>query len=260
MQGDATRHSTGITVRTIGFADLSASLAAGMDDFRAAPRTGLIVGCGFTIGGLAVVALATSLGMPWFAYPLAAGFVLLGPFAALALYEVSRRREAGLTHGPGDVIRAVITRAEVKWLSFVTLFIFIIWMYQVRLLIALFLGINTSFATFREFLQAVVTTPEGIVFLLIGNVIGAALSLVTFTLTVVSFPMLLDRDVDFVTAMITSVRSVMTNPLVMLGWGIAVTLLLLLSVLSAFVALTVILPWLGHSTWHLYRKLIVPAP
>jgi uncharacterized membrane protein len=249
-----------IVVRTIGFADLSDSLAAGMEDFRSAPRTGLLVGAAFALAGILVVALVTYLGMPWFAYPLAAGFVLVGPFAALSLYEISRRRDAGEAVDMRSAFGAVLARSEVKWMSFVTLFIFIIWMYQVRILIALFLGINASFSTVRDFLQAVIATPEGLAFLVVGNAIGAALSLVTFTLTVVSFPMLLDREVDFVTAMITSVRSVVANPVVMLAWGACVTLMLLLSALTAFVALIVILPWLGHSTWRLYRKLVAPAP
>lgn len=260
MEQISTVHPNPIVVRTIGFADLADSLAGGMEDFRAAPRIGLLVGGIFAVGGILVVASAVWFGMPWLAYPLAAGFVLLGPFAALLLYEVSRRREMGGALDTRGALRAVFARAEVKWMSFVTLFIFIIWMYQVRLLIALFLGINASFVSVREFVQAVITTPEGLAFLLVGNAIGAVLSLVTFSLTVVSFPMLLDREVDFVTAMITSVRAVGSNPKVMLAWGLCVTILLLLSLLSAFVALVVILPVLGHATWRLYRKLVVPAP
>lgn len=260
MSDGAVPRPSEVVIRSIGIADLTDSLAAGMDDFRAAPLTGLVIGSTFAAGGLLVIALATSFGMPWLAYPLAAGFVLIGPFAALSLYEISRRRDAGEPLAMGAAVRAVIAHAEVKWLSLVTLFIFIMWMYQVRLLIALFLGINSSFSTLREFVQVVVTTPEGIVFLIVGNLIGAVLSLVTFTLTVVSFPMLLDRDVDFVTAMITSVSAVGRNPLVLLAWGVCVTLMLLLSALTAFVVLVVILPWLGHATWRLYRKLLAPAP
>jgi uncharacterized membrane protein len=260
MQEDIAHRPVGVVVRTITFRDLGESLAAGLEDFQAAPRAGLLVGAVFALAGLIVVALATYLGMPWFAYPLAAGFVLIGPFAALTLYEISRRRDKGEPVDLRAALRSISSRAETKWMSFVTLFIFIIWMYQVRLLIALFLGINASFASVREFLQAVLTTPEGLAFLVVGNAIGAALSLATFTLTVVSFPMVLDRDVDFVTAMITSVKAVVANPVVMLVWGACVTFLLLLSTLTAFVALIVILPWLGHATWRLYTKLVAPAP
>ena len=104
-------------------------------------------------------------------------------------------------------------------MAFVTLFVFMIWMYQVRLLIALLLGLNASFSSLQEFITVVLTTNEGLLFLAIGNAVGAALSLILFSLTVVSFPLLLDRDVDFVTAMITSVRAVVTSPLPMIGWA-----------------------------------------
>ena len=150
-------------------------------------------------------------------------------------------------------------RRELGWMAFVTLFLFIIWMYQVRLLLALFLGFQT-FTTLGEFLNVVITTSEGIMFLLIGNVVGAILALVLFSLTVVSFPLLLDRDLDFITAMITSVRAVVTNPLPMIGWALAIVALMIAACLPAFLGLLVVLPVLGFSTWHLYRKLVEPLP
>jgi uncharacterized membrane protein len=131
-------------------------------------------------------------------------------------------------------------------------------MYQVRLLLALFLGFR-SFTSLNEFLSVVLTTPDGLVFLLVGNVIGALLALILFSLTVVSFPLLLDREVDFITAMITSVRAVATSPIPMIGWAATVVVLLLLAALPLFLGLIVILPVLGHTTWHLYRKIVAPA-
>ena len=107
-------------------------------------------------------------------------------------------------------------------------------MYQVRLLIALLLGLNASFSSLREFITVVLTTNEGLLFLVIGNVVGAALSLILFSLTVVSFPLLLDRDVDFVTAMITSVRAVVTSPVPMIGWAAVIVVLLIVSALPYF--------------------------
>jgi uncharacterized membrane protein len=245
-------------VRPVAVHDIVDSLAAGLRDFQAAPRYGIAVGMFFALGGWAVVLCVAWLGLPWLAYPLAAGFVILGPFAALALYEVSRRREAGVGLSPAALWSTIRARREVSWMAFVSLFIFIVWMYQVRLLIALFLGIGASFATLGEFLAAVLGTPQGLVFLAVGNGVGAVLSLLVFSLTVVSFPLLLDRDVDFVTAMITSVRSVATSPVAMIGWAACVTLILLASIAAGFLPLVVTLPVLGHATWHLYRKVVAP--
>jgi uncharacterized membrane protein len=257
---EQTPPAAGPQIRVITARDVADCVAQGFADFRAAPLAGFTVGCVFAMGGMAVVASLFMLGVPWLAYPTAAGFVLIGPFAALSLYEVSRRRERGERVSLGQAVAVVVARPEVRWMAFVTLFIFIIWMYQVRLMIALFLGIGASFSSLQEFLRAVFGTPEGLVFLTVGNALGAVLALVVFTLTVVSFPMLLDRDVDFITAMITSVQAVIANPVVMIGWGVIVTVVLVASMAPGFLGLVVALPVLGHATWHLYRRLIAPAP
>jgi uncharacterized membrane protein len=152
-----------------------------------------------------------------------------------------------------DIYSAIRSHGEIGWMAFVTFFVFILWMYQVRFLMALFLGLNASFATLHDFLVVVLTTNEGLVFLMVGNAVGAALSLVLFSLTVVSFPLLLDRDVDFVTAMITSVRAVTTSPVPMIGWAAVIVVLLAISALPFFLGLLITLPVLGHTTWHLYR-------
>ena len=246
-------------VRRIAISDVVESLVQGLRDFQAAPLYGLVFGAVYTIGGIAITLSLTTFGLVYLAYPLAAGFALLGPFVAIGLYEISRRREAGLPLSPRAVFGVVTSRSEIGWMAFVTLFVFIIWMYQVRLLIALFLGLNTSFASIQDFLTVVLTTNEGLVFLLIGNCVGAALALVLFSLTVVSFPLLLERDVDFVTAMVTSVRAVVASPLPMIGWAATIVLLLAISTLPYFLGLLVTLPVLGHATWHLYRRIVVPV-
>ena len=145
------------------------------------------------------------------------------------------------------------------WMAFVTIFIFIVWMYQVRLLMALFLGLKASFTTIQQFINVVLSTNEGLVFLIVGNVVGAVLSLVLFSLTVVSFPLLLDRDVDFITAMITSVRAVVTSPVRMIGWAAVIVVLMIVSCLPYFLGLLVTLPVLGHASWHLYRRIVAPV-
>lgn len=260
----AIRHADPTRVNRISFNEIVDALGAGMRDFRAAPFYGLFFGAIFALGGILVVLTAYAFNLSYLSYPLAVGFWMIGPFIAVGLYEVSRRLENGTPlNWPG--ILGVIWeqhRRELAWMAFVVLFIQIMWMYQVRLLLALFLGFQ-SFASFGEFLEVVVTTPEGLTFLLVGNLVGAILSVVLFSLTVVSFPMLLDRDVDFITAMITSVRSVVTSPAPMVGWAIIITLTLLVSMLPLFLGLLVTLPVLGHTTWHLYRRIVpdpVPSP
>jgi uncharacterized membrane protein len=246
-------------VRSITASDVVDALGEGLRDFQARPLYGLIVGAIYAAGGILIVLSVTALGMAYLAYPLAAGFALIGPFVAIGLYEVSREREAGLPTTVPGIWRTIRSRSEIGWMAFVSLFVFIIWMYQVRLLLALFLGLHVSFASFREFLDVLLTTTDGITFLIVGNVIGAVLSVILFSLTVVSFPLLLEREVDFVTAMITSVRSVVTNPVPMIGWAAVIVVLLIVSVLPCFLGLLVTLPVLGHTTWHLYRRLVAPA-
>ncbi|MDR3469889.1 MAG: DUF2189 domain-containing protein [Xanthobacteraceae bacterium] len=245
-------------VRKVTATDVAEALGEGLRDFQARPLYGLISGAIYAAGGILIVLCVTALGMSYLAYPLAAGFALIGPFVAIGLYEVSRQREAGLPSSVPGIWRTIRSRGEIGWMAFVALFIFIIWMYQVRLLLALFLGLHASFSSLHEFLSVVLTTNEGLSFLIAGNIIGAALSMILFSLTVVSFPLLLDRDVDFVTAMITSVRAVVTSPVPMIGWAIIIVVLMIVSALPFFLGLLVTLPVLGHTTWHLYRRLVAP--
>jgi uncharacterized membrane protein len=247
-------------VRRIAAADIAEALSEGLRDFQAMPLYGLIFGAFYAAGGIAIVLCLTAFGLVYLAYPLAAGFAMIGPFVATGLYEVSRRREAGQPVSVAAIWATVRTRGEIGWMAFVTLFVFVIWMYQVRLLIALLLGLNASFSSLREFMTVVLTTNEGLLFLAIGNAVGAALSLILFSLTVVSFPLLLDRDVDFVTAMVTSVRAVVTSPLPMIGWAALIVVLLAVSAMPYFLGLVVTLPVLGHATWHHYRRIIAPVP
>jgi uncharacterized membrane protein len=247
-------------VRRISASDIAEALGQGLRDFQALPLYGLAFGALYAAGGILIVLCFTAFGMVYLVYPLAAGFALIGPFVALGLYEVSRRRETGQPVSFAAIWSAVRSRSEIGWMAFVTLFFFVIWMYQVRLLIALLLGLNASFSSMKEFVTLLLTTNEGFLFLAIGNLDGAALSLILFSLTVVSFPLLLDREVDFVTAMVTSVRAVITSPLPMIGWAAVIVLLLIVSALPYFLGLIVTLPVLGHATWHLYRRIVAPLP
>ncbi len=195
-------------IRAISFDDVKASLGAGWSDFRARPGFGLFFGGIYMLGGLVILAFLTRIGSPWMIIPLAIGFPLLGPFVAVGLYEVSRRLAAGEPVTRKGVLAEVFHQRErqLGWMAFVVMFIFWIWVYQVRLLLALFLGFK-SFSSWDAFVQVVLSTPEGWGFLAVGTVVGAFLASVLFSTTVIALPMLAEREVDFITAMITSVSS-----------------------------------------------------
>ncbi|MEP1093124.1 MAG: DUF2189 domain-containing protein [Rhizobiaceae bacterium] len=247
-------------VNRIRFHDLRDVLKLGIQDFLRAPMFGLFFGAIYAIGGLILVSSVVYLDMVWLAYPLVIGFALLGPFVATGLYETSRKLETNAPLTWKEILATVWDqhRRELGWMAFVTLFIFWVWMYQARTLVAVFFGFK-GFATFPGFVEAIFYTTNGWTFLVVGHIVGAVISLVLFTLTVVSCPLLLEREVDFVTAMITSIRAVFASPIVMLGWGAFVVLAVILSALPAFLGLLVVLPVLGHATWHLYKRVVAPA-
>ena len=247
-------------VNRIGFTDLAEVLRSGLSDFARAPQYGLFFGGVYAAGGIIIALSLTIWHIPWMIYPVAIGFPLIGPFVAVGLYEVSRRLDAGQPLVWREILGVIWLQRqrELAWMAFVMLFVFWVWMYQVRLLVAIILS-RMSFSTLDRFIEVVFTTPQGWTFLAVGHVVGAVLALVLFSITVISIPLLLDRESDFVTAMITSVKTVMSNPVPMVIWGIFVTLAVIASSVPLFAGLLVTLPVLGHATWHLYKK-AVAAP
>ena len=247
-------------IRELTLDDVRASLRDGWDDFKAHPGYGLFFGGIYMLGGLLILGFLTRIGSPWMIIPLAIGFPLLGPFVAVGLYEVSRRRRMGEPVMPKAVLAQVFYQRErqLGWMAFVVMFIFWIWVYQVRLLFALFLGFK-SFSSWDRFVEIVLSTPEGWGFLIVGTIVGAFLATVLFSTTVIALPMLAEREVDFVTAMITSIATVVKNPLPMLVFGFVVGLATLVALLPAFVGLLLVLPIMGHATWHLYRRATSPV-
>jgi len=242
-------------------ADINAAWARGMLDFRAAPAYGLVFGAFYAISGILLILAVWALSLSYLVYPLAAGFALIGPFAAVGLYEVSRRRELGIELSWPAVLGAVIEQRnrQLAWMALVVLSIFIVWMYQAQLLLTLLVGV-APFGSLHEFLRILTTTPEGLVFLLLGNTFGALLSLLLFSVTFISFPLLLDHDVDFVTAMIFSVRAVVLSLVPAFGWAVTIAALLVIASLPFFLGLVFVVPILGHTTWHLYRTIVVFPP
>lgn len=245
-------------VRPIGWHDIAASLRSGIGDFFKAPKYGLLFGAVYALGGLAILALLIWSDMPWMILLIGIGFPLVGPFVAAGLYEVSRKLAAGENLTWRSVLFTVFSQRErqLGWMAFVVLFIFWIWVYQVRILIAIFLGFNTP-STIEGFVQTITTTGSGLMFLSVGTLVGAFLAMVLFSATVIAMPMLLDSEKDFVSAIIASFQSVFRSPIPMLGWGVIVTLSAIVAMLPAFLGLIVVFPILGHATWHLYTRAVV---
>ena len=250
-------------VNKITASDISAALKAGYADFLACPLMSGFFGLFYAVFGILFVWCLVWLGKIWMIIPAAVGFPLVAPFAAAGLYEISRRLQTGQPFGWSDILTVMADqrKREMGWMAFVTLFIFWIWIYQIRLWLALILK-DASFSNFEGFLHIVFFTSQGWLFLAIGTCAGAVLSAALFSVTVVAMPMLLDRETNFVSAMLTSIRVVTESPAVMLTWGALTSAILLISLVPAFLGLVFTLPILGHTTWHLYQKAVglKPAP
>ena len=240
--------------------DIAASLRAGYSDFLARPVMSGFFGLFYAVFGILLVWCLVWLGKIWMVIPAVVGFPLIAPFAAAGLYEMSRRLQAGERFGWSEILTVMADqrKREMGWMAFVTLFILWVWFYQFRTVLVIVLQ-NAAFSDLEGFYNTVFFTPQGWIFLAIGTCVGAFLSAVLFSVTVVAMPMLLDREIDFVSAMLTSIRVVTENPVVMLSWAAIISATLLLSMVPAFLGLIVTLPILGHTTWHLYQRAVAPA-
>ncbi len=232
--------------------DVFAALRMGWHDFTRAPQMGIFFGGVYALAGILLYLLLAHYRSVWLILPLAIGFPLIGPFVAAGLYEISRRLARGEQLWWGEILTVTIrqSRREFGWMAFVVLFILWIWMYQVRLLVAFLMGYK-GFASLDGFIVAL-SQADGIKFLVIGTALGAALSFVLFCSTVVAMPMLLHRDIDFISALINSWHTVFENLPAMIFFGIVIAVLTFVALLPMFLGLIVILPVLGHATWHLY--------
>jgi uncharacterized membrane protein len=246
-------------VRKITLDDLNDVIVAGIEDFRAYPAYGVAVGAMFAVSGWLLFYALWEMGLPFLIYPIAMGFALVAPFASGAFYAVSDLRERGEPVSPSAVVGAIANESSGRdfgWMALITFLALILWLEIAAVLTFAFGGINT-FDT--DYMTKVFDSPSGIAFLLLGNIAGAIIGFVVFAISVISFPMLYHRQTDFVTAMVTSVRLVEKNPVTMLAWCSFIGIIVGLSVLSAFLGLLVLLPIIGHSTWHLYRIAVEPA-
>ncbi len=247
------------TVHTIGVADLTDALTKGIADFKAMP-THLVHFCWIypivvligarTYAGYDVLPLA---------FPLLTGFTLIGPIVATGMYELSRRREMGLDISrmhAFDVVRSPSIRS-IAFLGIFLMVIYFVWLFAAQGIYRLYFGTEEP-ASIMAFISQIFTTRAGWGLIIVGCTVGFIFAAVVFTFSVVSFPLLLDRDVGLMTAVATSTRAVIKNPITMAIWGLIVAVTLFIASIPFFVGIAIVMPVLGHATWHLYRKTIAP--
>lgn len=247
-------------VRSIGLGDLKYALAKGLEDFRAMPTHAIFLCLIYPIAGIAIWRATLGYEVVPLLYPLAAGFALIGPFAAIGLYELSRRREQGLDTSwrhAFDIIHSP-SAWSICALGVILLAIFGVWLAVANGIYVANFGEPEQPVPLAAFVGQVLTTPQGHNLIVVGNAVGFLFAVLAFALSVVSFPLLLDRNVGVAGAIATSIRVILKNPLTMVAWGLIVAFGLLIGSLPFFLGLAVVMPVLGHATWHLYRRVVMP--
>jgi uncharacterized membrane protein len=246
-------------IRRIGVADLKDALARGIDDFLAMPTHAVFLCLIYPVVGILLGWFISGMGWLSLLYPLVTGFALLGPFAAVGLYEISRQREQGYPVDLRSAFDVYLSPSfgAIAALGLLLLIIFVVWLAVAQSIYIAYFGYGPE-PSIGEFVDRVLTTPEGRSLFIVGNTVGFLFALLVLIISVVSFPLLLDRDVGAVEAVLTSARAVRKNPVTMTIWGLIVAGLLVIGSLPFLAGLAVIVPVLGHSTWHLYRKVIKP--
>jgi uncharacterized membrane protein len=248
-------------IRKIGLSDLSDALRLGWEDFKAMPSHAIVLCVIYPVLGLVLFRAVLGYSVLPLLFPLAAGFTLIGPFAALGLYELSRRRERGEAAAAWDAIQVLRAPSFGAMLGLGTLLLalFVTWIAVADAIYITTFG-HAPAASIPDFASRVLTTPEGRSLIIVGCGVGFLFAVVALCFSVVSFPLMLDRHASAIDAIRTSLRAVMKNPFAMAAWGLIVAVLLVIGSLPFFVGLAIVLPVLGHATWHLYRKVVEPDP
>jgi len=244
-------------IRNIQLSELREALRLGWEDFKAVPSHAAILCVIYPVLGLVLARTVLGYSVLPLLFPLAAGFALLGPFAALGLYELSRRRERGEEASASDALNVIRSPSFGAMLGLGTLLLalFVTWVATAQAIYVAAFGYEAA-AGIPDFVTRVLTTPQGWWLIVVGCGVGFLFAVVALCVSVVSFPLMLDRHAGAGDALVTSLRAVARNPLPMAAWGLIVAVLLVAGSLPFFLGLTVVIPLLGHATWHLYRKVI----
>jgi len=244
-------------VRRIGPADLRHALAAGIDDFKAMPTHAFFVALIYPVLGLVLAGIVLGYDVMPLLFPVMSGFALIGPFAAVGLYEISRLRETGEVFTFAHAVAMLRSPAigSIAALGLLLLLVLVAWLATALLLYRTVFGDHAP-GSVPAFLAQVFATREGWMMILAGNLLGLVFSAAVLAVSVVSFPLLLDRNVSAAAAVRTSIRAVAVNPGTMTLWGLIVAAALMVGFLPLFLGLAVVLPILGHATWHLYRRVV----
>lgn len=244
-----------LEIRTVAIDRPWTWLTAGWRDFTRAPMVSLCYGFMFSIAGYIVIYGLYAIDMFYLILPVAAGFTLIGPVAAVGLYDVSRRLESGQPVTLGAALRSFLSHAgTISAMSLVLMLFLLAWIRVALLLFALFFG--DRIIPRGNFIEAVFFAPESLPFVAIGTLVGAALATAAFTISAISLPMLLDRDVGVPAAVVTSFRAVNKNPQAMALWAALIAGFMAFGLATLFVGLVICLPLVGYASWHAYRDLI----
>jgi len=243
-------------LKSVGTGDIGHALRAGVRDFRTAPSFGLFFGTIFSAIGIVIFLQLLVWESTYWVLPIAAGFPLVGPFLAVGLYEVSRTLQRGDQPDWASIVSAPFRKEarQIQWMAFVAVFFYMVWVYMAHLIFALSFGLKPLTSVTSS--TALLLSQEGLVMILLGSMIGGGLAVLLFSVSVIAMPMLLDRDIDVVTAMVTSCRCVLENRRTMLLWGLIVAATTALAMLPLFLGMILALPILGHASWHLYTRAV----
>lgn len=242
-------------IARLHLSDLKGALADGWRDYKRAPMFGLFFSAVYVLGGLALVFLGA--GTVAWTLAVSLGFPLVAPFAAVGLYEVSHRLHNGGPLRWGDVLGVVIREKDrqIPWMGAIIVIYFLFWTFLAHMIFAMFMGLSVM-TNITSSYEAFVT-PNGLLMIGVELVVGGIFALVLYSLTVVSLPLLLDKELDFVTAMLLSFETVKTNFVVMVVWAFVIATLVFWAMVPLFMGLLIVLPVLGHATWHLYRRALI---
>jgi uncharacterized membrane protein len=249
--------ATAPAIRRIDFADLKDALMKGIADFGEARSDVIFLCLLYPVAGLLIARIVFGSGMFALLFPLVSGFALVGPFVAVGLYEMSRQREDGhdLSWATAfDVVRAPAFAAIIM-LGVLLMVLFLLWLSAANTIYAMTVE-PLHPQSMTAFVADVFTTARGWAMIVAGIGAGFVFALVVFAISVVSFPLLLDRDVGLGVAVWTSLRAIIANPVPMAAWGLIVAAGLVLGSIPLLLGLIIVLPILGHASWHLYRKVV----